>query len=194
MPDYRQNTVRGGRSGAKCVVMLVICDYCGGEIEKCPSHIKKRNFCGLDCKNKFFTKTWKYTCYYCKKEFEGSGCDSKRIQPRHFCSRKCSAMSHRGRSKKINCDYCGKEKTVYFSQLKFKKHFCSRKCRSNGWKIHKSRVHFDVARRRLGIKGEITEEMIPLIELGFLLYQLRKEIKYANQKHSRIKESYQRGD
>jgi len=162
------------------------CLQCGKEIKRSPALIKERNFCNLNCKNNYFTKTWTHVCDYCKKEFCVSGCDRKRRLPNKYCSMKCSGKAHRGRSMKMACNSCGKEKLVYFSQLCYKNHYCSKECRIKGSRKHKSPIHFHVTRNYLGIKGKAPEDLSPLVEVGILLYQLKKEIKNArktNQEH-----------
>lgn len=106
--------------------MKINCEYCGLEIDRKPSQIKraKHTTCSKKCATELAKKLNKdiRKCVYCHTEFEvPSG------SPKKFCSRSCSASFNNNRKKpnipiKV-CHHCGIE--YQNSNEKFCTHKCS---------------------------------------------------------------------
>ena len=88
-------------------------------------------------------------CQSCNKEFKASKkeakfCNSKcqglARRNRVFCSRECymKANQLKPTTKKLqyNCDYCGKEMSLWKSRIEYTpRHYCSIECKNKGWAL-----------------------------------------------------------
>ena len=59
--------------------IIISCDYCGAEIMRYPSKIKKHNFCGRSCLAAFSSKTKNPNRYDTLKNFTGMSENMKRL-------------------------------------------------------------------------------------------------------------------
>lgn len=127
------------------------CDGCNKIIEVIPSRIKEQKyiFCSNECykKNigKFFTGENNpnyyredFICEQCGKKFTRA--PGKNRGNRVFCSRKCymKANQLKPTTKKLqyNCDYCGKEMSLWKSRIEYTpRHYCSIECKNKGWAL-----------------------------------------------------------
>lgn len=85
-----------------------ICKKC--RIEKRPNHTLICQECGEKFNSK--TKTTKFCCKECVSNFK-----------------------HKDKRAVVQCGYCGKDKIIRKSLLKFNQHFCNQKCRTEYLKI-----------------------------------------------------------
>lgn len=113
--------------------MKINCECCGKEINRKPSQIERAEHttCSKECARELTKKLTLETreCLHCKTLFE-----TKKSNPKKFCSQSCSAshnntgkIKNKARSVNVSrfCAYCGKEITG--SGLKY----CSHKCSSD---------------------------------------------------------------
>lgn len=138
--------------------MKIKCDYCGKNIERKLSRIKKYNhhFCNTECKTRWRKKNeprgkdhWKHSKIIMKCDFCGNPIEVnpyKLKQKHHFCSNDCSYNWRKESGLKgkkhpkyqritVECSYCGKsvEKKAFRIKRKLDKHhFCSKECH-NKW-------------------------------------------------------------
>ena len=136
-------------------MIKTICDYCGKEINRKPSRIKryKHHFCSKECQDKWQKtikgekhKDWnriKIKCSYCGGNIYRA---PSRIKAyiRQFCNMDCMSKwkkenqfgdkNPNWNSKSTLCEYCGKKIFVKKSlRCKVKHHFCGASCFYN-WK------------------------------------------------------------
>lgn len=105
--------------------MKINCEYCGIEIERSPSQVKRaaHTTCSKECARELTKKLTLETreCLHCKTSFE-----AKKGDPKKFCNQSCSASYNNSRKTskyagKI-CQHCNKE----YQSANPK--FCSHKC------------------------------------------------------------------
>lgn len=119
------------------------CTYCGAEIFKSKSAIRKRNFCNMDCLKKFREENReKRICKHCGKEFfiPKSVISKKTNSSGNFCCKRCYSEYQKTLTKEKNnhstgcvvkCANCGKEVWQIPSKAKiYQNRFCSKKCKS----------------------------------------------------------------
>ena len=130
----------------------VKCDNCGENIGRCPSKIKKHNFCNNKCRGQWRSREirnekhsqWKggkikIKCDLCSATIERH---PSLIKAHNFCTTKCygewrsrefrgeKSNGYNGGKIKIKCDNCGKVIEKAHSAIKKAKyHFCDKKCK-----------------------------------------------------------------
>ena len=67
--------------------MIVTCNFCGAEINKKPSSVKKENFCNKECRKHF--KYASLICEVCGASFTRLKCA---VSPHSCCSKACSKI------------------------------------------------------------------------------------------------------
>lgn len=108
--------------------LLVACDGCGAGLERWPSAIRERNYCGQSCR----TIGRLRTCALegCEKEFIPRNCNVDAGRGR-YCSVQCSAQATQARRKNgelVTCPGCGRERYYPASRLKRGSRYCSAEC------------------------------------------------------------------
>lgn len=104
----------------------LICDYCGGDLQKYPSQVHDKNFCNEDCRKGWERgKRVQFECTYCGSHDEKL---QSLITDSPFCDEDCYYMwvSDNGRVE-VSCEKCGELKTILKSS-ETENNFCGRDC------------------------------------------------------------------
>jgi endogenous inhibitor of DNA gyrase (YacG/DUF329 family) len=117
--------------------MIVVCNNCGIEFDRWPSHVGKHNFCSRSCKDKNQKTSVVVECVVCGAEVEKKLSDVIR-RKNNFCSTACQYKNQKT-SIIVNCVECGTKVHKWPSVTnKYKNNFCSISCSSKYNNRHKT--------------------------------------------------------
>lgn len=130
--------------------IYVKCDNCGKEIRRTKSKIRDYNFCCIDCRSEYQSKTGTTikTCEMCGNEYSVK---NSRLDFSRFCSNECKSKwqsinligenSPTYEGVTANCSYCGELLHIKKYRKKIQKNFfCNRQCQTKYFQISANRT------------------------------------------------------
>lgn len=156
------------------MTVTVNCSFCGAELKRRPSEVKKRSnhFCNNQCRGNWLKgqKPWNYkgkiatNCDICGKEFYRL---ESKIGENKFCSRECYLESKRRHTGELHplydrievgCSTCGKKYNIIpYKYNRSENHFCSLECKYNWVKEGQARQGYKIC-TKCGSEIEATSE------------------------------------
>ena len=96
---------------------IVACDWCGKEIERCPSVIKKHNFCCRQCLADFSNKTKNPEGYDRLKDYTGQSKNMTAINQKLNPSRMTATTRSKLRQARLQTEHNGRTYAKYYGRL-----------------------------------------------------------------------------